>query len=246
MKIPKSMPIVIACRFVLEELSDRLLQRITSSPSRNRTGKGLILSSPSMRTYRRILSIVASFTPRLKAFQKLKEISLEKCDWLRLFHPIQQRSVRPLHLLPLSLFLPFFPSFSVTCNNRERGWSTPVESRAKKGTKRKRTERKRSCTVDRERRTKGEKGSSSAEWNPFRNCKPPCSIPFLHRLPSWHPPAAFSRLLPSGKATPPARLTPPVSLSISPARSLSGDSVLASNTDIEQSPFSLKPSSHQE
>lgn len=46
-----------------------------------------------------------------------------------------------------------------------------------------RTERKRSRTVDRGR-AKGEwdRGGSSAEWNPFRNCKPPCSIPFLHRL----------------------------------------------------------------
>lgn len=75
-------------------------------------------------------------------------------------------------------------------------------------------------------RAKGER--EDGKQNPFRNCKPPCLIPLLRRryhllrspstspLVSRHHPVAFSRLLPSGKATPLARLSlPPLSFSFS-------------------------------
>lgn len=64
--------------------------------------------------------MIVSFTPRLETFQKLKEISPGKCDWLRLFHAIQQRSVRSC-TFSLSLSLSLSSSFSVTCNSREDG-----------------------------------------------------------------------------------------------------------------------------
>lgn len=137
MKILKSrLPIVIAYRFVLEELSDRLLQRITSSPSRSRTGKGLILSSPAYEPIGGSYRWVASFTPRLKAFQKLKEISLEKCDWLRLFHPIQQRSVRSLHLLPFSLSSPLSPSRATIGNGVDPPQLSPARRKERRGRER--------------------------------------------------------------------------------------------------------------
>lgn len=191
--------------------------------------------------------MMVSFTPRLKAFQKLKEISPGKCGWLRLFHPIQQRFVCTLHLPPPSPFLS--PSFSVTCNSREDGNGadppqlSPARRKERRGRERRRG-REAVRWIEGGRKGCGTRGFvggmesiSKLQATLFDPLSPP---------PSRHSPAAFSRLLPSGKATPPARLAPSVSLSISPARSLSGDSVLASNTDIEQSPFSLKPSSHQE
>lgn len=88
----------------------------------------------------------------------------------------------------------------------------------------------------------------AAEWNPFRNCQPPCPTSPLPT--SSFPPTAFPQ------ENPPVPLSLSTLLlsfssSFSAARLLSslppeGSSVLVSNTDIEQSPFSLKPSSHQE
>lgn len=138
-------------------------------------------------------------------------------------------------LLSLSSSLFFSPLF---CNSQRERVDLSHKSRAKKGTRR-RTRTKRSHKVDWGKRTKGEKqGGSSAEWNPFRNCKPPCSIPFLHRLYSYPDilPRSFPRLLPSGKATPPALLTPRLSHSLG-FLSLSGASMLVSNTDIEPKSF---------
>jgi len=132
--------------------------------------------------------MIVSFTVRIKAFQKLKEISPGKCDWLRLFHPIQQRFVRSLHpllfFLSLSLSsLPLSPSlpssFSVTCNSREdrNGVDLP-QSRAKKGTNRKGTKRKRDRIVDRERRMKGERGVRRRNGIHFEIASHPVRSPF--------------------------------------------------------------------
>lgn len=116
----------------------------------------------------------------------------------------------------LSLFLCLFPSCSVTCNSR-RGWSTPRVSCEE------RNEEEEKPSVDRERRTKGERGGivggvesiSKLQATPFDPLSP------LTPLVSRHPPVAFSRFLSSGKATPPLFSSLSFSLSLSLSFSLS-------------------------
>lgn len=167
------------------------------------------------------------------------------------------RSVRSSHLLPL--FIPLFSSFSVTCNSRLVGLIHPTSL-----VRRKERRGREAIGGSRKEDEGSGGGGSSAEWNPFRNCKPPCSIPSLPRLSPRIPtpslglfpvPSLRKSYSPSALGSS-SRLTFSLSLSPSPfpllflsfpiVLSLSRGSVLASNTDIEQSPFSLKPSSHQE
>lgn len=112
-KNKNSLPIIIVYRFVrFKNYAIGYYSTLVSGPSRHWTAKDSYCRFSHKNPSRMIISIVVSFTSRLKAFQKLKEISPEKCDWLRLFHPIQQRSVRSLHLLPLFLSLSLSPPVS--------------------------------------------------------------------------------------------------------------------------------------
>lgn len=56
----------------------------------------------------------------------------------------------------------------------------------------------------------------------FEIASHPVRSPFFAASSSRHPPVAFSRLLPSGKATPPARFSPSFSLTLSFYLTLSG------------------------
>lgn len=163
-----------------------------------------------------------SLTSKHKLFKKLKEINPAKCYLLWPFHPIQQCcsfrfSHSPSASYSLSLSLPLS---HVTDRNRAdppHGFPTKKE---RKETKRKRTRRK--YTIDR-RRTKTEEGGcgSTAEWNPFRNCKPPCSMPPFSVSSSSRIRTSSRGLFPTPslrKSHTPTQLS--LSLSPSPANSL--------------------------
>lgn len=152
------------------------------------------------------------------------------------------------YTFPRPLFLS--PSFSVTCNSREdgNGVDPPQLSPARRKERRGRERRRRREAVrwiEGGRKGSGTEGVRRRNGIHFEIASHPVRSPFSTAQPTPSRglfPAPSLRKSHSPCSTRTVRLA----LYLPEARSLSGDSVLASNTDIEQSPFSLKPSSHQE
>lgn len=134
----------------------------------------------------------SSVSQSAEALQNLKEIS----PWKRArasHYAIQFTGVPfgPRTLFSSLLLSLLATSFSFTLTRA----TADDPPRAKKGTT-------RSHTVDRER---GGREESSEERNPFRNCKPPCSIPLLCRFLLSYPdtlPWPFPSLRKSHSPTP--------------------------------------------
>lgn len=164
--------------------------------------------------------------------------------WLATTFPSNSAAFRSYFAPSPSPSHPF--SLSVTCNSRKDGnvVDPPELSPARRKERRGRETVRRIVEGGRKGRgglVGGMESISKLQATLFDPLSPP---------PTLRSPTPSRGLFPAPSLrkshSPYSTHTPPVSLSISLARSLSGDSVLASNTDIEQSPFSLKPSSHQE
>lgn len=124
-------------------------------------------------------------------------------------------------------FLPRFSSYSDMCNSRrERGLSTPQVSCEERNEEEENDEKPHGGSRDRRAKEKSERERAGEGRRRsgihFEIASHPVRSPFFAASSSRHPPVAFSRLLPSGKATPPARFSPSFSLTLSFYLTLSG------------------------
>lgn len=113
-------------------------------------------------------------------------------------------------------------------SRRERGLSTPQVSCEERNEEEENDEKPHGGSRDRRAKEESERERERAGEGRRRSgihfeiASHPVRSPFFAASSSRHPPVAFSRLLPSGKATPPARFSPSFSLTLSFYLTLSG------------------------